>query len=301
MCTDYVKMAVMNWWRVGDIVDALFEDSLTKQDIVNCQADRVFNKKSRSLKHKKYRVYEDVLEIMEDSILNDPIFRQLGAVDTYTLRYYGEKVKDWRLGPRATLEFLESKVIHYMKAKGVKPSRGMVVLIQAFKENSPKQETTTESAGKVAKADQPQGKPAKSGFPQIDSWSQLTLCILKDYRMEVSFAGETFSEEQLKAIIPKHLYLLLFHIVARGKLFDNNSFSNGVFKKEYVKRLKDCLKSGFKINEDPLPYNRNAKAYEIKFKCKSDIPEGTFLPEDATPSGVPRKIKNTRRSIEEQF
>lgn len=295
MPTDYLKMAAMNWWRVEGIVDALFEDSLTKQDIINCQADRAFGKKRKSKKHKAFSVYEDVLEILKDSILNDPIFRQPGAYGSYSVKY--EKLADWMLSPRPTLKILESIIIPFMKAKGVKPSQGMVVLIQAFKENSLKQETTTESAGKVAKADQPQGKPAKSGFPQIDSWNQVKLCALSDGRMEVSVAGEIFGDDQLKEMMPDYLYTLLFHVTANGKPFDKNSISKKVLKKEYILRLRECLRKGFEINEDPIPFNKKAKAYEIKFKCESDFPEESFSPEDATPPGVSRKIERP----DEQF
>lgn len=131
----------------------------------------------------------------------------------------------------------------------------------------------------------------KHGFPQIDKWSQLTLCRLEGGQMEVSVAGETFSEDKLKAIMPNYLYTLLFHIVARGRPFDNDSIANKVLIKGYIPRLRECLRKGFKVNEDPIPYNTKAKVYEIKFKCESDIPEKSFSPEDATPSGVPRKIE----------
>ena len=139
-------------------------------------------------------------------------------------------------------------------------------------------------------ADQPEAKSEKHGFPQIDKWSQLTLCRLEEWQMEVSVVGETFSDDQLKAGIPKYLYILLFHIISHGKAFDKDSFPNRVFKKEYIPRLRKHSRKEFKVNEHPLPYNKKAKAYEIKFKCQSDFPEESFSPEDATPSGVSRKI-----------
>lgn len=145
--------------------------------------------------------------------------------------------------------------------------------------------------------DQPEAKSEKHGFPQIDKWTQLTLCTLEDGQMEVSVAGEPFGVEDLKEMMPGHLHTLLFHIVARGKIFNNTSFSEEVFKKEYVKRLRDRLKKIFKINEDPIPYNKKAKAYEIRFKCESDFPTESFSPKDATPPGVSRKIKRP----DEQF
>ena len=137
MAIDYLKMAAMYWWRVEDIMDALFEDSLTKQKIINCQLDKAFNKKSRSSKHKKYLLYEDILRRMTESILYDPIFRQTGAYEIDSLRHNKENSAEWQLGPRTTIEILESKIIPYMKAKWVEPSRGMAALIQALKENHP--------------------------------------------------------------------------------------------------------------------------------------------------------------------
>ena len=119
--------------------------------------------------------------------------------------------------------------------------------------------------------------------------------------MEVSAAGETFSDDQIKEMMPNYLYKFLFHITAHGKLFDNTSFSEGIFNKSYVPRLRRCLKEGFRLNEDPLPYNKKAQGYELKFKCESEFPEESFMPEDATPSGVPRKVKSKKRSIDEQL
>lgn len=126
--------------------------------------------------------------------------------------------------------------------------------------------------------------------PLIKSWEQVKLCALQDGKMEVCVAGEIFTDDQLKTILPEYLYILLFHIIVHGKPFDNNSISKKVFKKEYVFRLRKCLKEIFRLNEDPLPYNKEALVYEIKFKCESDLTEESFSPEDATPSGVPRKI-----------
>jgi len=135
MGTNYRKMAVMHWWKVEDIVNSLFEDSLTKQNIINCQLDEAFGKKSNRSKHKKYLVYKDIFEQMEDSVLNDPIFRQPGAVDISSLKY--KKLEDWRLSPLATLKILEKIIIPYMKDLSVEPSRGMVRFVQALKENHP--------------------------------------------------------------------------------------------------------------------------------------------------------------------
>lgn len=143
---------------------------------------------------------------------------------------------------------------------------------------------------------------SKSQAPQnIDSWNQLTLCVLGSGQMEVTVAGETFGDDLLKEIMPGYLYRLLFHITAHAKPFDNISISKEVFKKEYIPRLRKVLQKGFKVNEDPIPYNKKAKGYEIKFKCNSNFPEESFVPQDATPAGVARRIKNVKRSIDEHF
>jgi len=133
--------------------------------------------------------------------------------------------------------------------------------------------------------------------PLLKSWEQVKLCALEDGKMEVSVAGAIFTDDLLKTMMPGYLYKLLFHITNHGKPFDNNSISKEVFRKEYILRLREFLRKGFKINENPIPYNNKAKVYELKFQCESDFPEESFSPEDAIPPGVPRKIER----LDEQF
>ena len=145
------------------------------------------------------------------------------------------------------------------------------------------------------------GEKPDTSIPKITGWDQVTFCVLEDARLEIAVAGTVMDELPLKKKIPPYLWSLLFNIVAKGTPFDNETFMSGVFKKEYIPRLRKHLKSYFRHNTEPIPYNKKANQYQPQFMCESDFSQEIFSPQDATPSGVKRKIKNEKWSRDQQF
>lgn len=116
--------------------------------------------------------------------------------------------------------------------------------------------------------------PVDVSFPPhpLTDWGQINFCVLTEKAcLEISVDGKVFSESELTdKKFTKHNLSLLYQIVQKRGFFDKSAFPDDKNLNQSMARLNKSLREIFKINQDSISYNKEAKGYKAAFQTEID-------------------------------